>query len=122
MEYQRALQLSKELAQAQGIDALIAEHQLDAFVAPSNDGADLIDLENGDAGDSYIPSSTIAAVAGYPSITVPAGFINELSIGILFFGTAFSEPDLLEIAYAYEQRGHARRAPTFLEIFIPTQL
>ena len=115
MEYQTALQLSKELAQAQGIDTLIAEHQLDAFVAPSNDGADLIDLENGDAGDSYIPSSTIAAVAGYPSITVPAGFINELPIGILFFGTAFSEPGLLEIAYAYEQLGQARRAPTFIE-------
>jgi amidase len=125
VDYQTALQVSKRLAQVEGIDALIAEHQLDAFVAPSNGAADLIDLENGDSGNSYIPSSTLAAVAGYPSITVPAGFINELPIGILFFGTAFSEPGLLAIAYAYEQRGQARRAPTFLESLIenstPTQ-
>lgn len=121
LDYQTALQLSKRLAQVEGIDALMSELQLDAFVAPSNGAADLIDLDNGDAGNSYIPSSTLAAVAGYPSITVPAGFINELPIGVLFFGRAFSEPELLEVAYAYEQLSKARLAPTFLESFIPTQ-
>ena len=115
--YLTSLQLSKELAQAQGIDALIAEYQLDAFVAPSNGAAGLIDLENGDGSEGYIPSSTLAAVAGYPSITVPAGFIKGLPIGILFFGAAFSEPSLLAIAYDFEQRGKARRAPTFLETY-----
>jgi len=119
LDYQSALQLSKRLAQVEGIDALIAEHQLDAFVAPSNDAADLIDLENRDSGNSYIPSSTLAAVAGYPSITVPAGFINGLPIGVLFFGTAFSEPTLLEVAYAYEQLSKARMAPYFLESSTP---
>lgn len=114
-EYLTALQISKELAQAEGIDALINEHQLDAFVAPSNDAASLIDLVNGDSASRNIPSSRLAAVAGYPSITVPAGFINELPIGILFFGAAFSEPKLLAIAYDYEQRGQARRGPTFLQ-------
>lgn len=117
-EYQTALQLSKELSQAEGIDALIAEHQLDAFIAPSNNAAELINLEGGGDGSSYIPSSTIAAVAGYPSITVPAGFIDELPIGVLFFGTAFSEPTLFEIAYDFEQRGNARRAPA---LFIQEQ-
>lgn len=111
VEYQTALQLSKELSQAEGIDALIAEHQLNAFIAPSNNAAELINLEGGGDGSSYIPSSTIAAVAGYPSITVPAGFIDELPIGVLFFGAAFSEPALLEIAYDFEQRGNVRRAP-----------
>ena len=113
--YLTALQVSKQLSQVQGIDALITEHQLDAFVAPSNDAAGLIDLVSGDGADSYISSSTLAAVAGYPNITVPAGFIDQLPIGISFFGTAFSEPKLLAIAYDYEQRGNARQAPTFLE-------
>lgn len=113
--YLNALQLSKQLAQAEGIDALIAEYQLDAFVAPSNDAAGLIDLENGDGISGYIPSSTLAAVAGYPNITVPAGFINELPIGISFFGGEFAEATLLAIAYDYEQRSLARKAPTLLE-------
>jgi amidase len=116
-DYLTALQLSKELAQVRGIDALIAEHQLDAFVAPSNNVAGLIDLVSGDSASRYIPSSRLAAVAGYPSITVPAGFIKGLPIGILFFGAAFSEPSLLAIAYDFEQRGKARRAPTFLETY-----
>ncbi|MDG2090409.1 MAG: amidase [Gammaproteobacteria bacterium] len=118
--YLTSLQLSKELAQAQGIDALIAEYQLDAFVAPSNGAAGQIDLENGDGSEGYIPSSSLAAVAGYPNITIPAGFINGLPIGISFFGTAFSEPTLLAIAYDYEQRGQARRAPTFLKSSVDT--
>ena len=114
--YLSALRTAKELSQAKGIDALIAALQLDAFVAPSNDVAWLIDLIGGDGGD-YIPSSTLAAVAGYPSITVPAGFIKDLPIGILFFGPAFSEPALIAIAYDYEQRSQARQPPAFLETY-----
>ena len=114
--YLSALRTAKELSQAKGIDALIAALQLDAFVAPSNDVAWLIDLIGGDGG-AYIASSTLAAVAGYPSITVPAGFIKDLPIGILFFGAAFSEPALIAIAYDYEQRSQARQPPSFLETY-----
>ena len=114
--YRSALRTAKDLSQTRGIDALITAQQLDAFVAPSNDGSWLIDLISGDGG-SYIPSSTLAAVSGYPSITVPAGFIKDLPIGILFFGAAFSEPTLIAIAYDYEQRSKARRVPSFLETY-----
>ena len=115
--YLTALRTSKNLSQARGIDLLISQHQLDAFVAPGNDVAWLIDLISGDSSGSYIGSSTLAAVSGYPSITVPAGFIKQLPIGILFFGAAFSEPTLIAIAYDYEQRSKARQAPEFHPTF-----
>ncbi|HEX2574224.1 MAG TPA: amidase [Polyangia bacterium] len=109
--YLDALAHCRELSRAQGIDAALQQHRLDAIVAVTNGPAWPIDLVNG---DHYTGgSSTLAAVAGYPSITVPAGHIFGLPVGISFFGTAFSEPQLLKLAYAYEQVSRARRPPTF---------
>ncbi|HSK71492.1 MAG TPA: amidase [Pyrinomonadaceae bacterium] len=112
--YRLALLQSKVLTQDKGIDEVMDKNSLDAIVAPSNAPVWTIDLVNGDCGGNYISSSTLAAVAGYPNITVPAGFIKELPIGISFFGRAYSEPTLLKIAYAFEQATKARRKPKFL--------
>ena len=68
----------------------------------------------GDSPTQYVGSSSLAAVSGYPNITVPSGFLNELPIGMSFFGRAFSEPTLIKIAYSWEQTTNARRKPKFL--------
>jgi len=115
--YRLALLQSKVLTQDQGIDAVINKHKLDAISAPSNAPVWLIDLVSGDNPTSYVSSSSLAAVAGYPNITVPAGFIRELPIGISFFGQAFTEAKLIEIAYSFEQITNARRKPKFLETY-----
>jgi amidase len=114
--YRLALQKCKMMSQAQGIDLVMNQNKLDALVAPTNGPVWLIDSVNGDCGSGYVDSSTIAAVAGYPSITVPAGLIEELPIGISFFGRAYSEPKLISIAYSFEQSTKARRAPKFLDM------
>jgi amidase len=112
--YREALRTSKRLSQAEGIDAVMTQHNLDALVAPGNEAAWPIDHENGDNPYTYIPSSSLAAISGYPSISVPAGFIENLPIGLLFFAGAFDEPTLISISYDYEQRTLARRPPSFL--------
>ncbi|CAN5181630.1 amidase [soil metagenome] len=96
-DYIEALQKLKKATQADGIDAVAVKDKLDAIVSTAS-GA----------------TWSLAAVAGYPYITVPAGFIDEMPVGIGFFGRAFSEPNLIKIAYAFEQKTKARQTPKFL--------
>ena len=111
-EYLDALEANQRLSRAEGIDAVMDQFHLDALVAPTAGPAWLTDLINGDhaAGGS----SNAAAVAGYPHITVPAGFIDGLPVGISFFGRAWSEPTLLKLAYSFEQATKSRKTPRFL--------
>ena len=95
-----------------GIDALMDEHQLDAIVAPTRDLPWVTDHIKGDRLDGG-SSAGPAAIAGYPDISVPMGFVSGLPAGVSFFGRAWSEPVLIRIAYAYEQATQERRAPTF---------
>jgi amidase len=110
--YRRALARCKRASQEAGIDKVCAAHRLDALVAPTSGPASLTDLVNGDYGSGG--SSSIPAMAGYPHITVPAGFAFGLPVGISFFGKAWSEPTLIRIAYAYEQATKHRKPPRFL--------
>ena len=110
-EYREALETARRLSRAEGIDALMQEHELDAIVAPTTRAAWKTDLVNGDM--SSAGASSPAAVAGYPSITVPNGYVHGLPVGILFFGRAWSGGTLLRLAYAYEQSTH-HRAPARL--------
>jgi amidase len=110
-KYTKALAKSQLDTRARGIDAIMSAHRLDALVAPTNGPAWLIDLVNGDADGGG--SSSPAAEAGYPSITVPAGYAFGLPVGISFFGRAWSEAKLIRIAYSFEQAANARHAPTY---------
>jgi amidase len=99
------------LSRQDGIDALLAQHKLDAIVTLTSGPACLIDHILGDTDNGGC--TTPAAVAGYPHITVPAGFYRGLPIGLSFFSTAWTEPTLLKLAYAWERQVNARRRPTF---------
>jgi len=111
-EYLEALENAQRLARKEGIDKAMDEHELDALVAPTGGPAWLTDLVVGDHFGGG--SSTLAAVAGYPNVTVPAGFIFGLPVGISFFGRAWSEPELLRAAYGFEQATQHRLPPRFL--------
>ena len=113
-EYLDARALCLKLTREEGIDAAMNKDKLDAIVAPSNAPTWMTDWVNGDCGSNYISSSSQAAIAGYPSITVPAGFLRELPIGISFFGKPYTEHVLIRLAYAFEQMTKARRKPKFL--------
>ncbi len=110
--YLDALANNHRLSRDEGIDKVMDEHQLDAIIAPTDGPPWPIDLITG---DHFLGgSSTPAAVSGYPSITVPSGYIFGLPVGISFFGRAWSEPTLIRLAYAYERSSRHRRAPAFL--------
>lgn len=110
-EYVSALQACRVYSQSQGIDKLLSENKLDALVMLTSGPAWVSDLINGD--HLTEGSSTPAAVAGYPTVSVPAGFVFGLPVGISFVGEAWSEARLLKLAYAFEQLTHVRRPPTF---------
>ena len=111
-EYLDALEANHRLSRQEGIDAVMDQNHLDALIAPTQGPAWLTDLINGDhAGGGC---SNAAAVAGYPHITVPAGFIQGLPVGLSFFGRAWSEPVLLKLAYSFEQATRFRKPPQFL--------
>ncbi len=111
-DYLEALEKNHRLARTEGIDATLEKHNLDAIVAPSGGPPGLIDLING---DHFLGgSSSPAAVAGYPNITVPAGYVSGLPVGISFFSTAYQEPTLIKLAYAFEQATQVRRSPQYL--------
>ncbi|MGD9994258.1 MAG: amidase [Salinivirgaceae bacterium] len=110
--YKDLLQKMENGMRTEGIDRVMNAHQLDAIIAPTGSPAWKTDWVNGDF--YQLGSSSPAAISGYPNITVPMGFIGELPVGISFFGRAWSEPLLLEIASAYEQGTRHRKAPKFL--------
>ena len=111
-EYKKALASNQLLSREKGIDQVLRERKLDALIASTGGPSWPIDLLNGDHYSGGF--STAAAVAGYPHITVPAGEIFGLPVGISFFSTAWSEPVLLRIASAYEQQTRHRVPPRFL--------
>jgi amidase len=113
-KYRLALQKCGLMSRIQGIDAVVNKHQAEAILAPTGGPVWLTDLVNGDCGSMYIGSSTIAAVAGYPAVTVPVGMIGGLPFGVTFFSAAWTEGTLLNIAYSFEQATKARQRPKFL--------
>ena len=111
-EYRRALQKVRRLSRDDGIDATLGQHRLDAIIAPSGGPAWLTDWINGDPSSGG--SSSPAARAGYPNVTVPMGFVHSLPVGISFFSKAYSEPLLIKLAYAFEQAANHRGKPHFM--------
>jgi amidase len=110
--YKTALARCHRLARVEGIDATMAAHQVDALIAATGGPPWLSDLVDGDYAQGG--STTPAAVCGYPSITVPAGYARGLPVGLSFMGRAYSEATLLKLAYGFEQASKVRRPPTFL--------
>jgi len=112
-KYIQALEFCRRNSAAEGLDAIMERHKLDALIAPTTDPAFPTDLVNGDhytgGGSSLLP-----AVAGYPHITVPAGQVFGLPVGVSFIGRAWSESRLIALAYAFEQATKYRREPRFL--------
>ena len=111
-EYQKALEKCRTLSREKGIDATMEKYKLDALVAPTGAPSWTTDLVNGDHDTGG--SSGPAAIAGYPHVTVPAGYVFGLPVGISFFGRAWSEPTLIKLAYSFEQATKFRKPPKFL--------
>ncbi len=111
--YREALAKNRRLSRREGIDIPMKVHRLDAIVVPSDGPARLIDLVNGDPSSDDVESTSMAAVAGYPHITVPAGYIFGLPVGISFIARAWKEPVLIKLAFAFEQATQVRKPPQF---------
>jgi amidase len=111
-KYLKALESCRLNSRTRGIDLVMTHFKLDALFCPTGAPAWLTDLIDGDHDTGG--SSTIAAVAGYPHITVPAGFVFGMPVGVSFIGRAWSEPTLFKLSYAFEQATKKRRAPKFL--------
>jgi amidase len=110
-EYRKALSAMLKATREDGIDRVMDENKLDALISPTGSPAWKTDML---LGDHYIGgSSSLAAISGYPAISVPMGFIEGLPVGITFFGRAWSEPLLISIAYSYEQGTKHRRKPEY---------
>jgi amidase len=111
-EYKKALALMHKATREDGIDKVMNANKLDAIIAPTGSPAWKTDLI---LGDHFVGgSSSLAAISGYPAITVPMGFIDNLPVGVTFFGRAWSEPLLLQMAYSYEQGTKHRKAPKYI--------
>jgi amidase len=112
VEYKKALATMLKATREDGIDKVMNEYKLDAIIAPTGSPAWKTDKL---LGDHYVGgSSSPAAISGYPAITVPMGFVENLPVGITFFGRGWSEPVLLEIAYSYEQGTNHRKPPLYI--------
>ncbi|QBA21665.1 hypothetical protein EU348_10840 [Chryseobacterium indologenes] len=112
--YKKAVTIAQKGSQ-QGIDSTIKKYNLDAIIAPTTAEAWKTDLKNGDNFENFYSSSSAAAIAGYPSITLPMGYINNLPIGISFFAGKWEEGKLINMAYTFEQNNPQRKAPQFLK-------
>jgi amidase len=113
-KYRDALAKNLRLTRKEGIDAAMRKHKLDAIIVPSGGPAWLIDLAGGDSNNWDMESTSPPAVAGYPHITVPAGYVFGLPVGISFFAQAWQEPTLIKFGYAFEQATQFRRQPRYL--------
>ncbi|KTD15643.1 amidase [Legionella gratiana] len=113
LDYKNALENCFHLATHLGIDKTLKKDNLEAIMAPSEGVPFLIDPVCGDY--NFHNSHTHAAVAGYPNISVPAGFINELPIGVSFFSSSYQEGRLIQFSYAFEQASQFRKPPKFLK-------
>ena len=111
-ETKAARETARRLAREEGIDAVLKEHRLDAFVVSTSDPADVTDLQNGHRGGRGC--STVPATAGYPHLTVPMGLVGRLPVNLSFFSTAWTEPLLLRLGHAFEQKARVEVSPGFL--------